>query len=144
MIDFTTDPENFLDIGVESDGARKRQNLPAPDPGPILASLPEPELSATHRELLESSAIDTEIARERGYRTITDPKILVRLGFTPQQRIVPTLLIPFHSVTGTIKTVPFLEKKPSTMFWKRGWYTWYPLVHFEVYQFFDGGKWLQF
>ncbi len=112
MIDFTTDPENFLDIGVESDGARKRQNLPAPDPGPILASLPEPELSATHRELLESSAIDTEIARERGYRTITDPKILVRLGFTPQQRIVPTLLIPFHSVTGEVGNVQSRPDSP--------------------------------
>ena len=97
--------EDFLDIPVESDGSRKRSNAPAPEPGPVLASLPAPELSSVHRQLLKSSAIDPEIATERGYRTVADAKILVQLGFTPQQRITPTLLIPFHTTTGKVGNV---------------------------------------
>ncbi len=104
--------EDFLDVEVEPDGTRKKRNLPAPEPGPILGALPAPELSTAHEELLMSSAIDPEIARERGYRTVTDPKVLVRLGFTPQQRIVPTLLIPFHSVTGEVGNVQSRPDSP--------------------------------
>lgn len=96
---------NFLDPEVEPDGKRK-QNLPAPDPDPILRGLPSPEFSENHRRMLvEESGISPEIVSERGYRTVTDPRTLKFLGFTPQQILVPTLLLPFHSVNGRIENV---------------------------------------
>ena len=95
---------DFLDPEVEPDG-NKKINAPAPDPHQILTSHPLTELSEGHRILVEGSAILPEIVRERGYRTVTDLKILIHLGFTPQQRITPTLLIPVWSAAGRIDNV---------------------------------------
>ncbi|MHB1927658.1 MAG: DUF927 domain-containing protein [Leptospirillum sp.] len=105
MPNINTESEKFLDVEVDPDGKKKQNTDPAPDPGPVLDSLQPAELSAIHQELFRSSAINPEIASERGYRTVTDAKILIRLGFTPQQRITPTLLIPLHSVTGEVGNI---------------------------------------
>lgn len=104
---YTTEPgsDQFLDFEVNPDGSKKKSTEPAPDPGPILADLPPAELSEEHKKILKQSAIDPEIARERGYRTVTDRNVLILFGFDPQQVIVPTLLIPYHSVTGEVGNV---------------------------------------
>lgn len=96
--------EAFLDPEVEPDG-NKKISVSAPDPHPILTSRPLTELSESHRSLIEGSAILPEIVRKRGYRTVTDHKILIHLGFAPHQRVTPTLLIPVWSVDGRIDNV---------------------------------------
>jgi hypothetical protein len=57
-------------------------------------------LSPEHQRLLRESAIAPDIARERGYRTVTDPAELTMLGFAPYQRLVPGLLMPSYDVHG--------------------------------------------
>lgn len=51
-------------------------------------------LSAAHRDMLIGSAIHTDVAAARGYRTITTKADLARLGFAGSQRMTPTLLVP--------------------------------------------------
>jgi uncharacterized protein (DUF927 family) len=53
-----------------------------------------------HRQLLVDSAIKSEIARERGYRTILTKKELGRYGFSPSQQSTPALLIPLFGPQG--------------------------------------------
>lgn len=62
---------------------------------PGLALLPE------HEALLAASAIGPEVARARGYRSVTDPDELQRLGFAPAQRR-PGLLVPIFDVFGNV------------------------------------------
>ncbi len=105
---------DFLDPEVEEDGGR-RKNFPAPDPASVLQSLPPPELSEHHRRMLvEESGIDPEIVKDRGYRSVSDTRTLKHLGFTPQQLLTPTLLIPFHSVNGRIENVQSRPDDPRT------------------------------
>jgi hypothetical protein len=58
------------------------------------------QLSPAHLNLIVESAIVPDVARVRGYRTITTKAELRRYGFTPAQQITPTLLIPVFSVSG--------------------------------------------
>jgi hypothetical protein len=52
-------------------------------------------LSAPHLEMLRrGSGISDAVIAARGYRTVTDPKELAALGFTPRQCRVPGLLLP--------------------------------------------------
>ena len=55
-----------------------------------------------HAALLAASAIDAEVARERGYASVTAPIDLGRRGFKERQRNVPALLIPIWDVRGRI------------------------------------------
>ena len=60
-------------------------------------------LNDQHRDMLErQSSIAASIIGQRGYRTVTVKADLHRLGFSPVQRRVPTLLIPIWGVTGEI------------------------------------------
>ncbi len=55
-----------------------------------------------HLELIQGSTISPDVARARGYRSITLKADLGRAGFAPSQRIVPTLLIPVWDVRGEL------------------------------------------
>ena len=52
------------------------------------------------RMLLEESAIDPRVERERGYRTVEDPTELQTLGFASLQCRVPALLVTLHGPHG--------------------------------------------
>lgn len=60
------------------------------------------KLSPEHRKMLtEGSGISDEIIEQRGYRTITDPKELMDLGFDRKQTVnIPGLLLPVHCTDG--------------------------------------------
>jgi len=55
-----------------------------------------------HLELLRASAILSEVANRRGYRSVRSRSELRRLGFSDVQARVPALLIPIWGVTGEI------------------------------------------
>ena len=58
-------------------------------------------LSASHRRLIRESAITKEVADARGYRTISKPQTLRKLGFDDRQSsLVPALYIPVWDVFG--------------------------------------------
>ncbi len=61
-----------------------------------------PLLPHHKRMLLEESAIDEKAIVERGYRSVESKAELKRLGFSTQQLITPTLLIPIFNVHGEI------------------------------------------
>jgi hypothetical protein len=61
---------------------------------------PPPDLAAHHRRELESgSGISAAVVAQRGYRSVTDPAELRRLGFAPNQ-CRPGLLIPLWTTAG--------------------------------------------
>ncbi|HEX2999561.1 MAG TPA: DUF3854 domain-containing protein [Armatimonadota bacterium] len=53
-----------------------------------------------HAKLIKDSAIAPEIARARGYRTVTVKSELDSLGFSRQQQRVPALLLPVWNAKG--------------------------------------------
>lgn len=55
-----------------------------------------------HAELLAASAIDPEVARERGYRSADTKAALTRLGFGSAQALAPALVVPLWGVTGEV------------------------------------------
>src|SRR5260370_20101754 len=55
-----------------------------------------------HQELLRASAISPEVARARGYVSVTEKSRLETAGFSRVQRQVPGLLIPVCGVTGEV------------------------------------------
>lgn len=57
-----------------------------------------------HQELIRGSAITDEVARSRGYRSVTTFAELRRLGFGQAQQQVRALLIPVWSANGEIAT----------------------------------------
>lgn len=60
-------------------------------------------LSDTHRQMLtQESGISEQAVAERGYRTVTDPRELTRLGFSDQQARCPGLLIPLYGADGRV------------------------------------------
>ena len=59
---------------------------------------------AEHVRLLEGSAIDPDVARERGYRSVRTKAELAGLGFGRSQCRVPALLIPIWDAWGEIAT----------------------------------------
>ena len=52
--------------------------------------------------MLKASAIDPDVARERGYRTVRTKAELRRLGFGVNQQSTPALLIPIRDVAGEV------------------------------------------
>jgi hypothetical protein len=59
-------------------------------------------LLAQHARLLAASAIAAEVAAARGYRSVTEKKVLARCGFSAVQQRVPALLIPVWDVCGEV------------------------------------------
>jgi hypothetical protein len=70
----------------------------------------ERSLLAQHQQLIEASAISPEVAEERGYRSVTSDAELARIGFSPAQCRVPTLLLPVWTVWGE---VAFCQSRPD-------------------------------
>src|SRR3989442_12808379 len=70
------------------------------------ATIPDPhptfELFPHHSRLIEASAISPEVARARGYRSVTTSAALRKLGFSERQARAPALLIPVWGVHGEI------------------------------------------
>lgn len=59
------------------------------------------QLTDKHLKMLrEESGINDEVITTRGYRTVTDEKELIALGFTTAQRRTPGLLIPGYAPDG--------------------------------------------
>jgi Protein of unknown function (DUF3631)/Domain of unknown function (DUF3854) len=65
-----------------------------------------------HARLLEASAIDPEVARERGYVSVDSKKQLERYGFAKYQLRIPGLLVPVHDVTGSIGIYQYRPDSP--------------------------------
>ena len=65
-----------------------------------------------HLALLKASAIAPEVARARGYRSVTAGSELDRLGFPRRQRRVPALLIPVWDVTGKVALYQLRPDEP--------------------------------
>ena len=65
-----------------------------------------------HAALLEASAIDPEVARERGYVSVDTKARLESAGFRDYQRRVPGLLIPVHDTSGAIATWQYRPDHP--------------------------------
>lgn len=59
-----------------------------------------PALAPEHAALIKASMISDDVARERGYRTVTKKVELEKLGFGDKQRQVPALLIPVFGPSG--------------------------------------------
>src|SRR5437879_2093498 len=57
-------------------------------------------LLSHHQQLIVASGIDPAVAAERGYRSVTAPVELRRLGFGEAQQRTPALLIPIWSAAG--------------------------------------------
>jgi hypothetical protein len=60
------------------------------------------ELFPQHAALLAASAITSEVAAARGYRTVTKKSEMRALGFSETQARVPALLIPIYNVVGEV------------------------------------------
>jgi hypothetical protein len=56
-----------------------------------------------HAEMLSQKGIPPEIARERGYRSVSDMALLAELGFSVTADQVPGLLVPLYDVTGAFR-----------------------------------------
>ncbi len=69
--------------------------------GPGPAALAGEQLLPHHARLIEASAIAPDVARARGYRSVTDAAELRRLGFGPAQARTPSLLIPIYGPVDT-------------------------------------------
>lgn len=64
-----------------------------------------------HQHMIDASAIDRDVAAERGYRSVERKVDLKCLGFTNYQSRVPALLVPIHSVHGGVATY---QLRPDT------------------------------
>jgi hypothetical protein len=70
------------------------------------------KLLPNHAQMLADSAIAPAVAKERGYRSITDPKALLALGFAPRQARTPGLLLPVHTTDGIILECVYRPDSP--------------------------------
>jgi Domain of unknown function (DUF3854) len=77
--------------------------------GPATASS---TLLPRHAALLDASAIATEVAAARGYRSVTTRAELRRLGFSERQARVPALLLPVWNVRGEITSYQVRPDEP--------------------------------
>ena len=64
-----------------------------------------------HASLIAASGIAPDVAEARGYRSVTLKNELSRLDFSQSQRLVPTLLVPVHTVHGKVGTY---QHRPDT------------------------------
>jgi hypothetical protein len=70
------------------------------------------QLLPQHAALVSASAISPEVARSRGYRSVTKRSELRKLGFGERQCSVPALLIPVWDVAGQIGTYQIRPDQP--------------------------------
>lgn len=71
------------------------------------------ELSELHLQMLrDESGISQEILDRRGYKTMSNPDALARLGFSPAQCRVPGLLIPILDANGDRATLQYRPDAP--------------------------------
>ncbi len=77
-------------------------------------------LSPQHLIMLrDESGISDEVIQARGYRTVTDPKELEVLGFSPTQRRVPGLLLPLWTTDGHNSLYVYRPDNPRVLEEKR-------------------------
>ena len=62
--------------------------------------------------MLQNSAINEDVIRSRGYRTIANVQDLKELGFSPSQFRVPGLLLPLHTTDGKIGLYVYRPDNP--------------------------------
>src|SRR5688572_20199994 len=72
-------------------------------------------ISQRHLDSLRASAINDEIIRARGYKTITDENELRILGFASGQCRVPGLLLPVWTTDGQIGTYVYRPDNPRVV-----------------------------
>jgi Domain of unknown function (DUF3854) len=72
----------------------------------------QPRLLPHHAALIAASAIASEVAQARGYRSVTVKADLARAGFAESQRLTPTLLIPIYNVAGDLATYQHRPDSP--------------------------------
>lgn len=77
--------------------------------GPPLDLLPH------HRELIDASAISEDVARDRGYRSVTEARQLAELGFPQSQRRAPGLVIPLRNVYGELQSYQLRPDAPRML-----------------------------
>ena len=65
-----------------------------------------------HAALLEDSAIDPDVARERGYVSVDTGTRLAPAKFSKGQRITPGLLIPIYGTDGTLRLHQYRPDNP--------------------------------
>src|SRR5215204_4475667 len=74
------------------------------------------QLSDEHLTMLRGgSGISEEVIAARGYRTVTDEKELIPLGFTTAQRRTPGLLIPGYGTDGSNSFYTFRHDSARVM-----------------------------
>jgi hypothetical protein len=80
-----------------------------------------PKLSPEHyAQLREGSGISDEVIEQRGYRTVTEPGELMKLGFERKQtQNVPGLLLPVHCTDGSNGLYTYRPDVPRTFEDKR-------------------------
>ena len=71
-------------------------------------------LQPQHQHLITASGISPDVAKARGYRTVTTKAELKRLGFGDAQRRVPALVIPIYNVHGKVATYQVRPDEPRT------------------------------
>lgn len=71
-------------------------------------------LTAAHAAMLEASAVDADVAHERGYVTVNEKAMLARAGFSTAQQIVPGLLIPTWNVHGIRASYQYRPDRPRS------------------------------
>jgi hypothetical protein len=77
-------------------------------------------LSPHHLIMLrDESGISDEVIQARGYRTVTGPKQLEALGFSPAQRRVPGLLLPLWTTDGHNSLYVYRPDNPRVLEEKR-------------------------
>jgi uncharacterized protein DUF3854 len=64
-----------------------------------------------HIQFLHLRAVADDVARERGYRSALKKSEVRDFGFGPTQQLVPTLVLPVHSV---LRTVASYQLRPDT------------------------------
>jgi hypothetical protein len=75
---------------------------------------PPPSLSDRHRRELETaSGVSSDVVAQRGYRTVSDPDELIRLGFAPSQARAG-LLIPQFTTAGVQRGYMLKPDVPRT------------------------------
>jgi hypothetical protein len=73
-------------------------------------------LSASHLDMLRNgSAISDAVILARGYRTITDTKELMALGFASYQCRAPGLLLPLHTTDGQLGPYVYRPDNPRVV-----------------------------
>jgi hypothetical protein len=90
-------PSLRRDLGSSAAGTTSRPTLRLVKKAGQSEQIP---LEPNHLQLIRESGISSEIARERGYRTVTTKSCLRKLGFGAQQCNTPALLIPLYDAGG--------------------------------------------